>query len=136
MRSTPWEVLSKQDRDGFTVIVEKLYEECHPRDLFDTSINPDTGRPYYDVDQICRDIDSGDLDWFILRVRVLLDGVELGSDVVGGFLYEDARDVLTDGVAEDMIWTAMSEAEKRVVKLADTFSLKAMQLSVDKQAIR
>lgn len=136
MRSRPWEVLSKQDRDGFTVIVEKLYEECHPRDLFDTSINPDTGRPYYDVDQICRDIDSGDLDWFILRVRVLLDGVELGSDVVGGFLYEDARDVLTDGVAEDMIWTAMSEAEKRVVKLADTFSLKAMQLSVDKQAIR
>jgi phosphoribosylformimino-5-aminoimidazole carboxamide ribonucleotide (ProFAR) isomerase len=66
-------------------------------------------------------------------VRVLLDGVELGSDVVGGFLYEDARDVLTDGVAEDMIWTAMSEAEKRVVKLADTFGLKAMQLSVDKQ---
>jgi hypothetical protein len=55
---------------------------------------------------------------------------------VGGFLYENARDVLTDGVAEDMIWTAMSEAEKRVVKLADTFSLKAMQLSVDKQAIR
>ena len=133
MRSTPWEVLSKQDRDGFTVIVEKLYEECHPRDLFDTSINPDTGRPYYDVDQMCRDIDSGDLDWFILRVRVLLDGVELGSDIVGGFLYEDARDVLTDGVAEDMIWTAMSEAEKRVVKLADTFGLKAMQLSVDKQ---
>jgi hypothetical protein len=65
-----------------------------------------------------------------------LDDVELGSDIVGGFLYEDARDVLTDGVAEDMIWTAMSEAEKRVVKLADTFSLKAMQLSVDKQAIR
>jgi hypothetical protein len=136
MRSTPWEVLSKQARDGFTVIVEKHYEECHPEDLFDTSINPDTGKPYYDVDQMCRDIDSGDLDWFILRVRVLLDDVELGSDIVGGFLYEDARDVLTDGVAEDMIWTAMSEAEKRVVKLADSFGLKAMQLSVDKQAIR
>ena len=134
MLSRPWEVLSKQDRDGFTVIVEKTYEDCHPRDLFDTSIDPDTGLPYYDVDQICRDIDSGDLDWFILRVRVLLDGVELGSDVVGGFLYEDARDVLTDGVAEDMIWTAMTEAEKRVVELADSFSLKAMQISVDKQA--
>jgi len=136
MRSTPWEVLSKQARDGFNIVIEKHYEECHPRDLFDTSINPDTGKPYYDVDQMCRDIDSGDLDWFILRVRVLLDDVELGSDIVGGFLYENARDVLTDGVAEDMIWTAMAEAEKRVVKLADSFSLKAMQLSVDKQTIR
>ena len=136
MRSTPWEVLSKQARDGFNIVIEKHYEELHPRDLFDTSINPDTGNPYYDVDQMCRDIDSGDLDWFILRVRVLLDDVELGSDIVGGFLYENARDVLTDGVAEDMIWTAMSEAEKRVVKLADSFSLKAMQLSVDKQTIR
>jgi hypothetical protein len=38
-------------------------------------------------------------------------------------------------VAEDMIWTAMAEAEKRVVKLADSFGLKAMQLSVDKQTI-
>jgi hypothetical protein len=64
-----------------------------------------------------------------------LDGVELGSDIVGGFLYEDAREVLTDGVAEDMIWTAMAEAEKRVVKLADSFGLKAKQLSVDKQTI-
>lgn len=130
----PWEQLSKETRDGFTVIVDKTYEDCHPSDLFDTSIDPDTGKPYYDVDQICRDIDAGRLDWFMLRARVLLDGVELGSDLVGGFLYEDAREVLTDGVAEDLIWTAMQDAERRVVELADSFSLKAMQISLDKQA--
>lgn len=130
----PWEQLSNETRDGFTVIVDKTYEDCHPSDLFDTSIDPDTGKPYYDVDQICRDIDAGRLDWFMLRARVLLDGVELGSDLVGGFLYEDAREVLTDGVAEDLIWTAMEAAERRVVELADSFSLKAMQISLDKQA--
>ena len=130
----PWEQLSNETRDGFTVIVDKTYEDCHPSDLFDTSIDPDTGKPYYDVDQICRDIDAGRLDWFMLRARVLLDGVELGSDLVGGFLYEDAREVLTDGTAEDLIWTAMEAAERRVVELADSFSLKAMQISLDKQA--
>lgn len=134
MISRPWEQLSKETRDGFTVIVDKTYEDCHPSDLFDTSLDPDTGKPYYDVDQICRDIDAGNLDWFMLRVRVMLDDVELGNDIVGGFLYEDAREVLTDGVAEDMIWTAMQAAEQRVVELADAFSLKAMQISLDKQA--
>ena len=135
MLQRPWEQLSNETRDGFTVIVDKTWEDCHPSDLFDTSIDPDTNKPYYDVDEICRDIDSGRLDWFMLRARVLLNGIELGSDLVGGFLYEDARETLTDGVAEDLIWTAMEQAKTRVVELADIFSIKAMQIEVDKQSV-
>jgi hypothetical protein len=32
-------------------------------------------------------------------------------------LYEDAREVLTDGTAEDMIWETVEEAKRRVPTL-------------------
>jgi hypothetical protein len=66
---------------------------------------------------MARKIDNCDLDYFMLRARVLLDGHEMGSHVVGGFLYEDAREVLTDGMAEDLIYQAMSEAKTEVLRL-------------------
>lgn len=130
-----YDTLAEYDREGFHIIVDKTWEDLDPADMFDTSIDPDTGRPYWDMDEIYSDINSGNLDWFMLRVRVFAGDVELGSDYVGGFLYKDAREVLEDGVAEDMIWTAMEQAKKQVRELADKFSLMAMaldQAEVDK----
>jgi hypothetical protein len=110
-------VLAELDREGFNVIVDKTWDDLHPQDSFDTSINPDTGKPYYDIEEMCRKIDRGDLDWFMLRVRVMHEDVELAVNYVGGFLYEDAREVLTDGTAEDMIEESLDEARKRVPQL-------------------
>ena len=110
-------VLAEYDREGFNVIVDKTWEDLHPQDSFDTSTDPDTGLPYYDIQDICRKIDRGDLDWFMLRVRVMHEDVELAVNYVGGFLYEDAREVLTDGTAEDMIAESLDEARKRVPQL-------------------
>jgi hypothetical protein len=90
--------------------------------LFDTSTDPDTGLPYYDVEQMARDIDRGNLDYFMLRVRALVDGHELGSAYVGGFLYEDASEVLRDGTAEDMIYEAIAEAKKEALRLVGSLS--------------
>lgn len=126
-----WETLAEYDRDGFNVIVDKTWEDCHPSDLFDTSLDPDTGKPYYDVEEMCRKIDQGLLDWFMLRVRVMHEDVELAVDYVGGFLYEDAREVLTDGVAEDMIESALAEARRRVPELIKGLST----LVVDKALV-
>ena len=126
-----YDTLAEYDRDGFHIIVDKTYEDLDPKDMFDDSIDPDTGLPYYDIDQMYQDINNGNLDWFMLRVRVFVAGVELGSDYVGGFLYEDAREVLTDGVVEDMIWTAMEEAKRQVKDLADKFC--QMALSFDQE---
>lgn len=126
-----WETLAEYDRDGFNVIVDKTWEDCHPSDLFDTSLDPDTGKPYYDVEAMCRKIDQGLLDWFMLRVRVMHEDVELAVDYVGGFLYEDAREVLTDGVAEDMIETALDDARRRVPILIQGLS----KLVVDKALV-
>lgn len=126
-----YDTLAELDRDGFNVIVDKTWEDCHPSDLFDTSLDPDTGKPYYDVDDMCRKIDQGVLDWFMLRVRVMHEDVELAVDYVGGFLYEDAREVLTDGVAEDMIESALEQARARVPQLIQGLS----KLVVDKQTV-
>ena len=126
-----YDTLAEYDRDGFNVIVDKTWEDLPLEDLFDTSIDPDTGKPYYDVKDMARKIDQGALDYFMLRVRVMHEDVELAVNYVGGFLYEDAREVLTDGVAEDMIWETLEEAKKRVPELIEGLS----KLVVDKAAV-
>lgn len=112
-----YDELATYQREGFEVIVDKTWEDIPLADLFDTSIDPDTGKPYFDVEDMARRIDRCELDYFMLRVRVLLQGHELGSHYVGGFLYEDASEVLRDGTAEDMIWEAMREAKEEARRL-------------------
>jgi hypothetical protein len=108
-----YDELASYEREGFEIIVEKTYEDTHPSDLFDDS--------EFDIKQLCQDIDSGNLDWFILRVRVLVEGLELGSSSVGGCLYKDAREVLTDGLAENEIDVALDEAKGQVYRLYKRF---------------
>jgi hypothetical protein len=112
-----YDTLLDELRGPFQVIVDKTWEDIPLADLFDTAIDPSTGKPYYDVEEMARQIDRGDLDYFMLRVRVLFDGHELAADYVGGFLYEDAREVLRDGTAEDMIGTATEQAKEAAANL-------------------
>jgi hypothetical protein len=122
MMQRHYDELARYERDGFDVIVDKTWEDIPLADLFDTSIDPDTGKPYFDVEDMARKIDRCELDYFMLRVRVLLDGHELGSHYVVGFLYEDASEVLRDGVAEDMIYEAMLEAKEEARRLVGSLS--------------
>lgn len=101
-----YDELARYEREGFEVIVDKTWEDIDPADSFDDSC--------YDIREIREDIDSGKLDWFMLRVRALVDGHELGSAYLGGCLYGDPKEVLRDGTAEDIIAEAMIEAKKAV----------------------
>jgi hypothetical protein len=112
-----YDLLLDEQRGPFQVIVDKTWEDIPLADLFDTSTDPDTGLPYFDVKEMARKVDCGDLDYFMLRVRILFEGHELASDYVGGFLYEDAREVLRDGTAEDMIYTATAAAHTAASEL-------------------
>jgi hypothetical protein len=114
--------LATMQREGFEIIVDKTWEDLPLDQLFDTSIDPDTGLPYYDIHEMYTQIEMGSLDYFMLRVRALVDGHELGSSYVGGFLYEDASEVLRDGTAEDMIWEAIEEAKKEARRLVGSLS--------------
>jgi len=125
-----WEELLREQRNGLTVVVDKSWEDIPLDHLFDTSIDPDTGLPYYDVKDMARQIDRGDLDYFMLRARVLYNELELGSHIVGGFLYEDAREVLRDGMAEDLIYQAEQEAKAALPELIEGL----LRVEVDKLA--
>lgn len=116
-----YDEIARLERDGFEIIVDKTYEDLHPSDCFDTSIDPDTGKPYWDIKKMCRDIDAGNLEWFMLRVRCLISGHEMGSHFLGGCLYDwnKVADVMTDGTAEDMIHEALREAKQEVQRLKD-----------------
>lgn len=112
-----YDVLQEFDRDGFLITVETCVEDAHPGDFFDDAC--------YDIQDMVRKIDYGVWDWFELRVRVHVAGVELGRATLGGCLYGDRCDVLTDGVAEDLIQEALAQARDTVTKLRETMPIAA-----------
>ena len=104
-----YDTIHTETRGGFDVIVDKTWEDIDVGDCFDDSC--------YNIREMEQQVDRGELDWFILRVRALIDGHELGSAYLGGCMYEDAREVLTDGTAEDLIEQAVIEAKQAVYPL-------------------
>jgi hypothetical protein len=120
-----YDTLAEFERDGYDIIVDKTYEDLNPRDSFDDTVT--------DIDEIIKDIDRGHLDWFMLRVRVMVEGLELGSSYLGGCLYEDPKEILTDGTAEDFIAEAMVEAKSKVYRLSRVFG--GLSEAVDREAV-
>jgi hypothetical protein len=120
-----YDTLAEFERDGYDIIVDKSYEDMHPSESFDNEC--------YDIKELCNDIDSGRLDWFMLRVRVLVEGLELASEYLGGCLYKDAREVLTDGTAEDLIDSAIEQAKTQVYRLSRKFT--ELSNAVDREGI-
>jgi len=109
-----YDELATYEREGFEIIVDKSWEDLSVRDCFDDTC--------CDIEEIIKDIERGHLDWFMLRVRVLVDGHELGSAYLGGMLYEDPKECLTDGSAEDLIYQAIEEAKTEARRLVGSLS--------------
>lgn len=104
-----YEEIGRFEREGFEIIVDKTWEDIDPwsqlSECFDSK------------KQLYADIDSGKYDWFMLRTRAMLNGHEMGCTYLGGCLYEDAREVLTDGTVEDQLITVLAEARTEARKL-------------------
>jgi hypothetical protein len=108
-----YDELAVYERNGFDIIVDKSYEDMDPKDCFDDEC--------FNLKEMYSDIESGNLDWFMLRVRVMVENIELSSQFLGGCLYKDAREVLTDGTAEDLIAEALVEAKRDIYRLYKKF---------------
>lgn len=106
-----YDTIAELTRGPFQIIVDKTWEDIHPSDLFEAD----------DVEEICRKIDNCTYDWFMLRTRVFYEGVELASEYLGGCLYEDAAEVMTDGVAEDQIYQALLHAKVAAADMKKKF---------------
>lgn len=103
-----WYTVAEKQDGPFKVVHSWTYEDSSPRDSFDESC--------YDLDEMCRKIDAGYLDWFVARVQYFYDGVEMGSDYLGGCLYDNVNEAFRDGLdgyLEDMEFRAREEAQKR-----------------------
>lgn len=116
-----YDTLAEFEREGYDIIVDKTWEDIPLNHCFDDSLDED-GKPYYDLKEMAKAVDSGRLDWFMLRVRVLVEGHDLASEYLGGMLYADARECLTDGSAEDLIATALHTAKQQVYRLSRKFT--------------
>jgi len=108
-----FDTLAEFERDGFTVIVDKSWEDIALRDCFDDSC--------FDIKEMEDKVNNGTLDWFFVRVRVMVEGLEMGSSSLGGMLYEDPKECLTDGTVEDLIYEALAEAKRDVYRLKQKF---------------
>ena len=120
-----YDTIAEFERDGYDIIVDRTYEDMHPSESFDNEC--------FDLKQLCEDIDSGKYEWFMLRVRVLVEGLELASEYLGACLYENPKDVLTDGTAEDLIDTALEQAKTQVYRLSRKFT--ELSYAVDAEGI-
>lgn len=98
--------------DGFLIRFETAPEEMHPRDCFDDTVD--------DIDQICRDIDSGRLAWFVAKVSAHKSGIELGADYLGGCLYDNFMQFVRDNdYFSDMSAAAIAEAKTVIQQLTE-----------------
>jgi hypothetical protein len=93
------------------------HEDLHPSDLFDDTVD--------DINEICRKIDNGTYTWFIARVEAYKHGILLGTSYIGGNLYEDVKEFISDGYYEDMMHEAMNEAKKNLEMFYNTQGVQA-----------
>ena len=119
-----WDELLREQRGDLEIVVDKSWEDIPIRDLFDDSC--------YDIKEMEDKVNSGQLDWFMLRARVFVEGLEISDAIVGGFMYEDARETLRDGTAEDLIYQAIEAAKPQFYRLSKAFA--ALSEMVDNEA--
>jgi len=117
-----WDNRERQYHAPYDIIIQTTPDTVPLRDMFDDSINPDTGKTYYDVGYMERQVEQGDAEWVIVSVQCLLNGVEIGSDALGGayltedydlksFVYDNS--MIDNAKADAKIWL---EKTKEVIK--------------------
>ena len=113
-----WDNRERQYHAPFDIIIQTIPEEVRIRDMFDDSIDPDTGQSYYDVDYMNRQVELGEAEWLMVKVECRLNGQEIGSSALGGaFLTEDYdlksfvydNGMIDDAKAEAITWLKESK---------------------------
>ncbi len=96
----------------FSVRTYAMWEHMHLSDCFD-----------YDEDELldlANKINDGSLEWFMARVEVRLDGIELGEAYLSGCLYDSFEDFATgNDYHGDMIQEAIDDAKLNLTRLVE-----------------
>lgn len=97
------------DQDGFQIRFEFLPEWIPVKDCFDESC--------WDIADMERKIDQGELDWFICRCVVSLCDIDLGDASLGGILHDGYASWLESeatGHIADLQQEAIKEAQEKL----------------------
>lgn len=105
-----YDTIYTEDTRGFYVIFSVTPDDRHPRDCFDYTEE--------ELADLCDKIDRGVYAWFDARVEVYQQGILLGSDFLGGCLYDSPMQFVRESeYYEDMVNNAISDAKNSLEKL-------------------
>jgi hypothetical protein len=109
-----WECMQQTEREGMLIVVDRTYCDLDPADLFDDAC--------WDIAEIYDKINNGIYEWFDLRAKIIVSGLEIASAHLSGFLYENPMDVFEDGTAQGLIDEALQEAQSKFYSLGRRFT--------------
>ncbi len=102
-----YEHIHTEQYKDFDINFYVTYEDMHPRDVFD-----DTAE---NINELCQKIDNGDYVWFIAKVTASKNGIELADDYLGGCLYDNEMQFVTeDGYYADMRASVVKQAKATI----------------------
>lgn len=108
-----YEIIHTEDTQGFHIVVSVTTEDSHPADCFS-----------YEEDEmleLCRKIDAGIYSWFAVRVEAYKGGILLGSDYLGGCLYDSPKQFIEmNDYYSDMVDNAVKDARNALERLYST----------------
>jgi hypothetical protein len=105
---TYYEKINTEKVKGFEIVFSIAYEDSHPKDCFDYEED--------EMRELCDKIDRGVYSWFIARVEAYKNVVLLGTDYLGGCLYENPMHFIKEsgGYYGDMVKSVINEAENTI----------------------
>jgi hypothetical protein len=105
-----YETIHTEDTQGFHIVVSVAPEDFHPRDCFDYEEE--------ELGEVCRKIDAGLYAWFAVRVEAYKSGILLGTDYLGGCLYDTPMQFVEESeYYSDMVDNAVKEAKNALEML-------------------
>ena len=109
-KMTHYETIHKETRDGFDIVFSTCHEDMKP-DFFEDE---------QEEAQFWKDLERGDTAWFVARVQAFKNGIELGTDYLGGCWYASEMDFVNDSdYYGDMINSAIDQAKKNILALVE-----------------
>jgi hypothetical protein len=106
-----YETIHTTEAAGFDIVFSVTYENDPPDWDFENE---------EDKQNTLSRIDSGALVYFVARVQAFKNGIELGTDYLGGCCYDSYMQfVEASDYFADMVENAVSEARANIAKLCE-----------------
>jgi hypothetical protein len=107
-----YETIHTSTSAGFDIVFSVTHEDNQPDWDFENE---------EDKQATLDRINNGDLVWFVARVQAFKNGIELGTDYLGGCCYDSYMQfVEASDYYADMVENAVSEARSAIAKLCET----------------